>query len=136
MSRHKQAGSEGGSTKSDVGPLKWMSPEAIKEKIYSQKSDVWSYGVVMWEMVSREDPYPDEDAVAAAMAVVYENKRLPIPQFCDASFTKIMTSSWQKDANLRPTFKEICNILSTTDKSDETSRNAKRCSCFNNRFKK
>merc|ERR1712146_108664 len=40
-------------TKSDVGPLKWMAPEAIKARVYGKKTDVWSYGVTVWEIVAR-----------------------------------------------------------------------------------
>jgi len=123
MSRQKEAGSESGSTKSDVGPLKWMAPESIKDKIYSHKSDVWSYGVVMWEVITRSDPYPGMDAVPAAMAVVYENKRLPFPDFVDDTFKTIMTGCWQKEPAARPSFKEICVALNATDKSDEAARN-------------
>lgn len=50
-------------SKGDVGPLKWMSPEAIRHKKYSEKSDVWSFGVTCIEILTRESPYPGMDAV-------------------------------------------------------------------------
>ena len=48
-------------TKSNVGPIKWMARESIEHKKYSQKSDVWSFGITLIEMYLRSIPYPGED---------------------------------------------------------------------------
>jgi c-src tyrosine kinase len=56
-----------------------MAPEALKDRRYSTKSDVWSFGVVMYELFARSDPYPLISPVNVAMGVVYENLRLPVP---------------------------------------------------------
>lgn len=68
-----------------------MPPEAIKEKVYSRHSDMWSYGVIIWEIVTRQEPYPEMDAVKAAMGVCYEGLRLPVPPECDPTLQDIMT---------------------------------------------
>lgn len=48
-------------SKSNVGPLKWMAPESIEYKQYSFKSDVWSFGVLLVEIATREGPYKNLD---------------------------------------------------------------------------
>ena len=58
-------------TKSDVGPIKWMSPESIKDKVYSDKSDVWSFGVTLWEVLTRKNPYPQMDLITVATKVCF-----------------------------------------------------------------
>eukprot|EP01119_Soliformovum_irregulare_P012483 TRINITY_DN3246_c0_g1_i2.p1 TRINITY_DN3246_c0_g1~~TRINITY_DN3246_c0_g1_i2.p1 ORF type:complete len:1262 (+),score=408.29 TRINITY_DN3246_c0_g1_i2:142-3786(+) len=67
-----------GQTKADVGPLKWMSPEAVLEKVYSIKSDVWSFGVVMYEIITHGVPYESLDAVQAASRVALAGLQLEI----------------------------------------------------------
>ena len=44
----------GGTTKTEVGPLMWMSPEQLSKKVYSEKSDVWSFGVTCWEIINQQ----------------------------------------------------------------------------------
>eukprot|EP01119_Soliformovum_irregulare_P011622 TRINITY_DN2934_c0_g1_i2.p3 TRINITY_DN2934_c0_g1~~TRINITY_DN2934_c0_g1_i2.p3 ORF type:complete len:268 (+),score=58.22 TRINITY_DN2934_c0_g1_i2:1173-1976(+) len=112
LSRHITDTTQVSKTVSVVGPLKWMPPEAIKEKVYSVHSDMWAYGVTVWEIVSREEPWSDMDAVKAAMAVCYENLRLAIPQECDPCLREMMTRCWQVDPQSRPSFKEVCQELS------------------------
>ena len=48
-------------TKSDVGPLRWMSPESLSNRIYSPKRDIWSFGSIIYEIVSRKEPHSDID---------------------------------------------------------------------------
>jgi len=55
-----------GVTNSNTGPLKWMAPESLLYKKYSAKSDIWSYGITLWEIISRKEPYPELDNVQAA----------------------------------------------------------------------
>jgi serine/threonine protein kinase len=94
-------------TKSDVGPLKWMAPEAIKDRVYSQRSDVWSYGVLCWEIVAREDPYPDMDALQVASRVVFNGLRLQYPYDTPEVLKDIMTWCFQTDPSQRPNFKQV-----------------------------
>jgi serine/threonine protein kinase len=99
-------------TTSDVGPLKWMAPESIKEKIYSKKSDVWSYGVVIWEVYEKKTPWPDMNPVQAAMLVVYENRHLDPPESAPKFFQDIMMSCFERDPAKRPEFEEIVTTFS------------------------
>ncbi|PRP89653.1 TK/FER protein kinase [Planoprotostelium fungivorum] len=55
MSRQQDSNEQESKTRSNVGPLKWMAPEAIRDRVYSTKSDIWSYGVVVWEVGSSID---------------------------------------------------------------------------------
>jgi len=98
-------------TTTETGPLKWMAPESLKSKVYSFKSDVYSYGVVVWELVARSLPYPDKEPVEVAMQVVYEGLRPTIPARCSPTFAQIMQSCWSTDPNQRPQFKDICTTL-------------------------
>lgn len=78
LSRFGAADDTNNQTKSDVGPLKWMAPEAIKQRLYGKKTDVWSYGVTVWEIVARDDPYRGSDPLTVATQVCYNGLRLEI----------------------------------------------------------
>jgi len=112
-------------TLSDIGPLKWMAPESITSKTYSFASDTWSFGVVLWEIVTRTDPYPNMEPINVAMGVCYENLRLPIPPVCDPLFAEVMVSCWNTDPTQRPTFKEICNKFNVKEKKNKSFSESK-----------
>eukprot|EP01119_Soliformovum_irregulare_P000537 TRINITY_DN1037_c0_g1_i1.p1 TRINITY_DN1037_c0_g1~~TRINITY_DN1037_c0_g1_i1.p1 ORF type:complete len:200 (-),score=67.70 TRINITY_DN1037_c0_g1_i1:185-784(-) len=88
-----------------------MPPEAIRDKIYSTQSDVWAFGVVIWEITNRSEPFPEMDAVKAAMGVCYENLRLVPGPNCDPVLSNLMTACFHKEPNMRPTMKELCTVL-------------------------
>ncbi|KAL6056515.1 Tyrosine-protein kinase abl1 [Balamuthia mandrillaris] len=105
--------SEEQTTKSEVGPLKWMAPESISQQTYSHKSDVWSYGVVLWELTNfGEEPYPELSLVQAALAVVDEKMTPTIPSDIPSVLQEIMRACWQYDPKDRPTMEEIVSMLS------------------------
>jgi serine/threonine protein kinase len=60
MSRVLQQDTEG-KTRSNFGPIRWMSPESIGQQVYSKKSDVWMFGIVVYEIVSQCEPHIDID---------------------------------------------------------------------------
>jgi len=95
-------------TRSDTGPLKWMAPESIKNKVYSTMSDVWAFGVTMWEIVTRKDPYPELDGVQTALEVTHNNLRLPIPNYCPDILVNIMKGCFETVPENRPDFSFIC----------------------------
>ncbi|KAG9354062.1 hypothetical protein JZ751_012186, partial [Albula glossodonta] len=92
-------------------PIRWTAPEAIAFRKFTSASDVWSYGIVMWEVMSYgERPYwemSNQDVIKA----VEESYRLPGPMDCPAALYQLMMDCWQKDRNSRPKFEEIVSLL-------------------------
>eukprot|EP00064_Thunnus_orientalis_P002181 superscaffoldBa00000153_g2188 len=90
-------------------PIKWMALESILFRRYTHQSDVWSYGVTIWEMMScGAEPY-------AAMRpqevpdLLEKGERLSQPQICTIDVYMVMVKCWMIDENVRPTFKELAN---------------------------
>ncbi|XDV30994.1 hypothetical protein PO909_033774 [Leuciscus waleckii] len=92
-------------------PIRWTAPEAIAYRKFTSASDVWSYGIVLWEVMSYgERPYwemSNQDVIKA----VDEGYRLPPPMECPATLYQLMLDCWQKDRNNRPKFEQIVSIL-------------------------
>lgn len=107
-------------------PIKWYAPESILYHKFSIKSDVWSYGVALWEMFAfGEDPMPtDCDNLALLGDKLMAGHRLPLPPGCPADVYQIMRECWRSDHNLRPTFASLLarmkNMLDTTGWSEQT----------------
>ncbi|XP_074645915.1 mitogen-activated protein kinase kinase kinase 10-like [Tubulanus polymorphus] len=96
---------------SAAGTYAWMAPEVIKSSTFSKSSDVWSYGVVLWELLTGETPYKGIDALAVAYGVGVNKLTLPIPSTCPAAFARLLDSCWHPEPHERPTFREILEIL-------------------------
>ncbi|XP_051957466.1 ephrin type-A receptor 8-like isoform X2 [Xyrauchen texanus] len=103
-------------------PIRWTAPEAIAYRKFSSSSDVWSYGVVMWEVMSYgERPYwnlTNRDVIKS----VEEGYRLPAPMGCPGALHTLMLDCWQKDRNERPKF---CQIVMVLDKLIRNPENLK-----------
>ncbi|XP_041130932.1 ephrin type-A receptor 8-like isoform X2 [Polyodon spathula] len=103
-------------------PIRWTAPEAIAYRKFSSASDIWSYGVVMWEVTSYgERPYwnlTNRDVIKS----VDEGYRLPAPMGCPIALHQLMLDCWQKDRNERPKF---CQIVTMLDKLIRTPENLK-----------
>ncbi|XP_051956823.1 ephrin type-B receptor 4b isoform X2 [Xyrauchen texanus] len=94
-------------------PIRWTAPEAIAFRKFTSASDVWSYGIVMWEVMSfGERPYWDmsnQDVINA----IEQDYRLPPPPECPVSLHQLMLDCWQKERSSRPRF---CTIVSALDR--------------------
>uniref|UniRef100_A0A8C7LLR6 receptor protein-tyrosine kinase n=1 Tax=Oncorhynchus kisutch TaxID=8019 RepID=A0A8C7LLR6_ONCKI len=92
-------------------PIRWTSPEAIAYRKFTPSSDTWSYGVVMWEVMSYgERPYWDmsnQDVIKA----IDEGYRLPPPMDCPVCLHQLMLDCWQTERTHRPSFTQILNML-------------------------
>ncbi|XP_048417389.1 ephrin type-B receptor 2 isoform X2 [Stegostoma tigrinum] len=92
-------------------PIRWTAPEAIQYRKFTSASDVWSYGIVMWEVMSYgERPYWDmtnQDVINA----IEQDYRLPPPMDCPTALHQLMLDCWQKERNNRPKFGQIVNTL-------------------------
>eukprot|EP01117_Protostelium_nocturnum_P016664 TRINITY_DN6655_c0_g1_i2.p1 TRINITY_DN6655_c0_g1~~TRINITY_DN6655_c0_g1_i2.p1 ORF type:complete len:357 (-),score=104.85 TRINITY_DN6655_c0_g1_i2:119-1060(-) len=107
-------------TASNVGPLKWMSPESILSREYSTKSDTWSFGVVIWEILTRgTEPYDKLPPLEAAIAVAKDGLRLSPPDNTPKKLERLMNACWQKEPSDRPDFGLICAELNLDSSSSE-----------------
>jgi subtilisin-like proprotein convertase family protein len=104
------ADDEGMTTRTNVGPIKWMAPESLKYKEYSKKSDVWSFGVVVWEIVTRVEPFKGEDLMELALNIRDNGKTLTIPE-CEPIFQTVMKECFLSDPTQRKDFDVICGEL-------------------------
>jgi serine/threonine protein kinase len=73
------------------------------DKAYSEASDAWSFGVLLWEMVTGRVPWEEEEALQVAMRVGKEGHTLPVPPGCDEVLAELMVSCWEQDPARRYT---------------------------------
>ncbi|EFN89247.1 Insulin-like receptor [Harpegnathos saltator] len=92
-------------------PVRWMAPESLKDGVFTSFSDVWSYGVVLWEMVTlASQPYQglSNDQV---LRYVIEGGVMERPENCPDSLYNLMRRTWSHKATRRPTFIDIATML-------------------------
>ncbi|XP_038554737.1 vascular endothelial growth factor receptor kdr-like [Micropterus salmoides] len=93
-------------------PLKWMAPEAIFDKIYTTQSDVWSFGVLMWEIFSLgASPYPGVQIDEEFCCRLKEGTRMRAPEYSSSEIYQTMLDCWQGEPQQRPTFTELVEML-------------------------
>ncbi|XP_023556625.1 mitogen-activated protein kinase kinase kinase 21, partial [Octodon degus] len=97
---------------SAAGTYAWMAPEVIRSSLFSKGSDIWSYGVLLWELLTGEVPYRGIDGLAVAYGVAVNKLTLPIPSTCPEPFAKLMKECWEQDPHIRPSFASILQQLS------------------------
>uniref|UniRef100_H3CHW3 receptor protein-tyrosine kinase n=1 Tax=Tetraodon nigroviridis TaxID=99883 RepID=H3CHW3_TETNG len=92
-------------------PVKWTALESLSESVYTTKSDVWSFGVTMWEVVSRgRTPYPGVQN-CELLDLLQSGVRLKAPPDCDHQLYEVMRSCWDEDPGSRPTFSQLLQAL-------------------------
>ncbi|KAH9297183.1 hypothetical protein KI387_028865, partial [Taxus chinensis] len=95
------------------GTLPWMAPELLNgsSNMVSEKVDVFSFGIVMWELLTGEEPYANMHYGAIIGGIVNNTLRPPIPSSCDPAWKSLMERCWSADPSTRPNFTEITNRL-------------------------
>ncbi|XP_047419963.1 macrophage-stimulating protein receptor isoform X2 [Sciurus carolinensis] len=85
-------------------PVKWMALESLQTYRFTTKSDVWSFGVLLWELLTRgAPPYPHIDPFDLTHYLA-QGRRLPQPEYCPNSLYQVMQRCWEVDPAVRPTF--------------------------------
>ena len=95
-------------------PLRWMAPESLLHKIFSPASDVWSFGILQWEMFNPYTKYPYPDMQNEEMVVnVTNGYRIHTPQRLPPLVIQIMRACWNTNPRKRPSFLLISNLLTS-----------------------
>ncbi|XP_062861202.1 mitogen-activated protein kinase kinase kinase 10 [Trichomycterus rosablanca] len=102
---------------SAAGTYAWMAPEVIKLSRFSKSSDVWSFGVLLWELLTSEVPYREIDALAVAYGVAVNKLTLPIPSTCPEAFAQLLEECWSPNPHSRPSFSCILQRLLAIEQS-------------------
>lgn len=92
-------------------PVKWYAPESIYYKTFSHASDVWSFGICLWEMFSLgEHPYADQDSFEV-LRQIEEGIRLPRPRLANDDVFALMHDCWAYNPDARPSFSQLLAVF-------------------------
>ncbi|XP_059567600.1 hepatocyte growth factor receptor isoform X2 [Myotis daubentonii] len=93
-------------------PVKWMALESLQTQKFTTKSDVWSFGVLLWELMTRgAPPYPDVNTFDITVYLL-QGRRLLQPEYCPDPLYEVMLKCWHPKAEMRPTFSELVSKIS------------------------
>ncbi|KAE8651354.1 hypothetical protein Csa_001088 [Cucumis sativus] len=105
----------------ETGTYRWMAPEVIEHKPYDHKADVYSFGIVLWELLTGQLPYNNLTPLQAAIGVVQKGLRPKIPRHAHPMIVDLLEKCWLQDPSLRPEFSEITRLLQQTPPKEEPS---------------
>jgi serine/threonine protein kinase len=97
----------------ETGTYRWMAPEVIRHEAYSHMADVYSYALVLWQLLTRENPFADVSPISAAGKVALEYARPPFPLGTPTAVQEFIATCWQEVPEERLPFERISDILAT-----------------------
>ena len=104
-------------TKQEIGPIRWMAPEQMGKHVYSKSTDVFSFGVVLYEIWAREMPWKGENNLKVAMDVA-QGKRMSPPKSTPGAIRVLMNECWNKRPSNRPSMSDVQQRLA--DEMDDS----------------
>jgi len=94
------------------GPVKWMAPESLLNREFTEKTDIWGFGITIFEIMTQNEPYPGVPPVEAALKVVMGDLRPDMSQFTAAPLLKdLLKKMWSKNPADRPSLRVILRTL-------------------------
>jgi len=119
LARVKQACSIEFYTHSNIFPIKWAAPESFAKKKYSQRSDVFSFGVVLYEMFVRRSPWFGYANEEVQVMVLERALRMPLPENLDSKIKDLIERCWAQNPEERPELPNIISFFSEYSKSND-----------------
>jgi serine/threonine protein kinase len=101
---------EENATMTRCGTPCWTAPEVIRGEKYSEKADVFSFGIIMWEVLTRRQPFAGRNFMGVSLDVL-EGRRPQVPNDCVPAFKRLMKQCWHADAARRPAMEEVIRQL-------------------------
>ncbi|URD89408.1 STYKc [Musa troglodytarum] len=99
------------SSKSTAGTPEWMAPEVLRNEKSNEKCDVYSFGVILWELATLRMPWSGMNPMQVVGAVGFQDRRLDVPKEVDPLVARIIWECWQTDPSLRPSFAQLTTAL-------------------------
>ncbi|XP_045813379.1 serine/threonine-protein kinase CTR1-like isoform X1 [Trifolium pratense] len=99
------------SSKSAAGTPEWMAPEVLRDEPSNEKSDIYSFGVIMWELATLQQPWGNLNPAQVVAAVGFKGKRLEIPRELNPQIAAIIEACWANEPWKRPSFASIMDSL-------------------------
>lgn len=94
-----------------MGTIFWTAPEVLEGKQITEKCDCYSFGIVLWELVSRQNPYDGREPMYVALEVCRNNLRPAVENSVNSEYKALMQDCWAPDPNARPSFQQIVERL-------------------------
>eukprot|EP00249_Psilotum_nudum_P023813 c28991_g1_i1 orf=309-3122(-) len=104
-------------SQSAAGTHEWMAPEVLRDEPSNEKCDVYSFGVILWELVTLQRPWSGLSHAEVVGAVGFQNRRLQIPKDVNPKIAAIIELCWASDPRQRPSFASIMESLKSLQKS-------------------
>uniref|UniRef100_A0A0A9CYM2 non-specific serine/threonine protein kinase n=1 Tax=Arundo donax TaxID=35708 RepID=A0A0A9CYM2_ARUDO len=99
------------SSKSVAGTPEWMAPEFLRGEPSNEKCDVYSFGVILWELLTMQQPWSGLGPAQVVGAVAFQDRRLPLPKDSNPELAALVESCWDDDPRQRPSFSSIVDTL-------------------------
>lgn len=93
------------------GSASWMAPEVFESSKYSEKCDVFSFGIILWEVLSREQPFKDIQLTFSILWNVHKGNRPPLIENCPKPIEDLMTTCWSKNPSERPSMDYVVGVM-------------------------
>ncbi|XP_038972097.1 tyrosine-protein kinase Fer [Phoenix dactylifera] len=97
--------------KSGKGTPQWMAPEVLRGECSNEMSDVFSFGVILWELMTESVPWSHLNSLQVAGVVGFMDRRLDLPEGLDTRVASIICNCWESDPGRRPTFQQIMETM-------------------------
>ncbi|XP_074646910.1 hepatocyte growth factor receptor-like isoform X2 [Tubulanus polymorphus] len=117
-------------------PVRWMAPESFEKNIFDMKTDVWSYGVVLWELITRGvTPYPGVDNWDI-LKYLKEGRILPQPAYCPDQLYNVMHMCWTRNPDKRLSFRdlvhEVQDVINVLEQPQRSASESARVATYYN----